>query len=1039
MESADMHIASPELVDHVEEPREVDVAKAGLNIIHIKALSPDYQLDIETLVAPHLVRETREFVFSCDLYDLLQKESVLPSVEQQALMLLNDLREHLEKQSKKTQQLCIFVAYDLGALVLKKAISIAYLEKFNWPGIIETLVQFVFWKSFHRRQNVRDFETQLWDFLKSHQNYSYYTSTPYERWKTANGPQILCLEGHDQDECAELAEEVFLAWKSDIPLTEVTRYLIISSMVLQDLATTDLPLTEETTAIHKNFLNRRGWIKKDLHNNNSLAYLRKGCILVLQNIDNCDHASREALWGLIRRFESASEEKLRIVVSYKRGSIVRDELIGIESICQFFTSNEKPLEEWDISNSQYIEFLVDRLGFSSSDRQRISINLQRVITMDKDNLGLIVKLLQSHTGWPDEKSPFALSRFGDLLSDISPQTSPAEVLNLILRSVTNKPALGWLLHWIRHGHRPLTVREACALLYHQENSTQGITGLPSIEQVEKHLSFLHSWLPAVVSFKEDRLFIHDHVQGILRQGPNYIWNESDTAAHETMVNFLISYLTNATVRSHIGDVFGNYLSRYLAAKDNIVPQLVGNDDDFFFYAIQALPYHLTKSHQAIQTLDKALILPEGNLTPWAHMFWSMSNPFSRPLPETVTCAYDILRCHESLDQESREILENIGGGISGIKKYEPMAELLHSLQVGDEKAALDHIHNIISEASQHSIIEYPDATGTGDSLSWMTAILWKATWLDMPRLVSVLLENKTPVDISDNSTSRFPSPLYLASYLGHTGVARVLLQHGADTRALREGKYGICWVAAAKGHAGVVHALVEANPELLDMPAPQTPIYAASFYGCWKTVETLISLKASVDVHDGEFNWTPLLAAASSGHLRIVRMLLGAKADPNEVSGENELVTPLYYAATRGASVDCVQALLWRGANPNHISWTNPLVWAISKARMPSQQKIAILDALANHSSQFDVDSRSCEGRTALMEAVKRGDEDLVKWLLGHGADVAVIDGLGETALFPAVQGAHVSILRELLKQERVPLHTINGKGGGVAPTGWQR
>ncbi|KAJ5437285.1 hypothetical protein N7445_005829 [Penicillium cf. griseofulvum] len=117
-----MHIASPELVDHVEEPREVDVAKAGLNIIHIKALSPDYQLDIETLVAPHLVRETREFVFSCDLYDLLQKESVLPSVEQQALMLLNDLREHLEKQS---------------------AISIAYLEKFNWPGIIETPVQFM--------------------------------------------------------------------------------------------------------------------------------------------------------------------------------------------------------------------------------------------------------------------------------------------------------------------------------------------------------------------------------------------------------------------------------------------------------------------------------------------------------------------------------------------------------------------------------------------------------------------------------------------------------------------------------------------------------------------------------------------------------------------------------------------------------------------------------------------------------------------------------------------------------------------------------
>ncbi|KXG51223.1 uncharacterized protein PGRI_067950 [Penicillium griseofulvum] len=668
-------------------------------------------------------------------------------------------------------------------------------------------------------------------------------STPHERWKTANGPQILCLEGHDQDECAELAEQVFLTWKSDnftygsdeIPgllfnvpsgvLSGPSMTQIISSMVLQDLATTDLPVTEETTAIHENFLKRRGWIKKDLHNHNTLAYLKKGCILVLQNIDNCDHASRETLWGLIRRFESASEEKLRIVVSYKRGSTVRDELIGMESLCQFFTSNEKPVEEWDISKSRYIKFLMERLCFPgsdpssdpSNDRQRISTNLQRLITMDKGNLGLIVKLLQSHTGWPDEKSPLALSKSGDLLSYISPETSPAEVLDLILRSVANKPALCWILHWIRHGHRPLTVREACVLacvlLYHQGNSTQGITGLPSIEQVEKHLSHLRNWLPAVVSFEEDRLCIHDHVQEILRQGPNYIWNESDTAAHDTMVDFLTSYLTNAAVRSHIGNVFGNYLSRYLAAKDNIVPQLVGTGDDFLFYAVQALPYHLTKGHRAVQSLNKALILPDGNLTPWAHVFWSMSNPFSRPPPETVTCAYDILRCQEAFDQESREILENIGGGVSGTKKYEPMTEFLHSLQVGDEKAALDHVHNIISQASQHSIVGDPDATETDDNLSWMPAILWKATWLNMPRIASVLLENKTPVDIPDNSTSRFPSLLYLASYLGHTGVARVLLQHGADSRALREGKYGICWLAAAKGHADVVRVLVEANPE----------------------------------------------------------------------------------------------------------------------------------------------------------------------------------------------------------------------------------
>lgn len=97
------------------------------------------------------------------------------------------------------------------------------------------------------------------------------------------------------------------------------------------------------------------------------------------------------------------------------------------------------------------------------------------------------------------------------------------------------------------------------------------------------------------------------------------------------------------------------------------------------------------------------------------------------------------------------------------------------------------------------------------------------------------LENKTTADIPENNPSRFPSPLYLASYLGHTRVVRVLLQHEADSRVRREGKYEVCWVAAAKGHTDVVRALVEINPELLQIPAPETPLYAASFHGCWKT------------------------------------------------------------------------------------------------------------------------------------------------------------------------------------------------------------
>ncbi|KAJ5504788.1 hypothetical protein N7463_007662 [Penicillium fimorum] len=102
-----------------------------------------------------------------------------------------------------------------------------------------------------------------------------------------------------------LAEEVVLSWKSDLSIHESDEIpgllFAFSSGVLsgfsmtQDLATADISITEETAAIHENFLNRRGWIQKDLYNLNILAYLKRGHILVLQIIENCDHTSREAL------------------------------------------------------------------------------------------------------------------------------------------------------------------------------------------------------------------------------------------------------------------------------------------------------------------------------------------------------------------------------------------------------------------------------------------------------------------------------------------------------------------------------------------------------------------------------------------------------------------------------------------------------------------------------------------------------------------------------------------------------------------------
>lgn len=56
-------------------------------------------------------------------------------------------------------------------------------------------------------------------------------------------------------------------------------------------------------------------------------------------------------------------------------------------------------------------------------------------------------------------------------------------------------------------------------------------------------------------------------------------------------------------------------------------------------------------------------------------------------------------------------------------------------------------------------------------------------------------------------------------------------------------------------------------------------------------------------------------------------------------------------------------------------------------------------------------------GQTGLMLAVSHGRMDMVRALLGHGADVNIQDDEGSTALMCASEHGHVEIVKLLLGQ----------------------
>jgi ankyrin repeat protein len=142
----------------------------------------------------------------------------------------------------------------------------------------------------------------------------------------------------------------------------------------------------------------------------------------------------------------------------------------------------------------------------------------------------------------------------------------------------------------------------------------------------------------------------------------------------------------------------------------------------------------------------------------------------------------------------------------------------------------------------------------------------------------------------------------------------------------------------------------------------------------------------------------PLAYAAEHGDLEIIKLLLGAGADPNGKNGTGDTAfmaaeDAFSLAGKSRAEVRAVQEYLLRGGtDPNQAnSLGNTAFMCMAAAGDTGMMKIA-LDYGAN------VNNRNVDGWTPLMAAAQFGQNRTALWLLQHGADKEVKDKLGKTA-----------------------------------------
>jgi len=276
------------------------------------------------------------------------------------------------------------------------------------------------------------------------------------------------------------------------------------------------------------------------------------------------------------------------------------------------------------------------------------------------------------------------------------------------------------------------------------------------------------------------------------------------------------------------------------------------------------------------------------------------------------------------------------------------------------------------------------------------SLLHWATFIGHAGIVRSLIEKGADVNIKDWNGK---TPLHYAARIGDAIIAKLLLENAADINAKIERSFYVPEVfhelIVDKKEDHVILGNWSAD-DYLGEDLPLTALHFAIIGGDVATVKLLIEKGSDVNSKTPG-GITPLHLAAVSGNADVARLLLKRGADVN--ARDNVGRIPLHYASNASVAKMLIEA----GAdiNARDKEGLTPLHYAAHKCFGAREPLLDVVKTLLEYGA--DVNAKTTFGVTPLHVAAYYGEVEIVKMLIKRGADINARTSIDRGACTPYI------------------------------------